>query len=105
MRSRPLFSLVILAFLGAGCAPTSPYRTSMSECRIEAARSEALAKCGQAAVETYPSSNFSVAYLELTDQGLFHRRGQLDKALELVGKPSATPTNVVVFVHGLPAHP
>lgn len=45
------------------------------------------------------SYRIPVAYVEIDEQGYFQDRGQIDRALTLVGE-DGTPQYVVVFVHG-----
>ena len=97
------FAVWCVALFLAGCTSTLPYRTTTSRdaCAIDGdRRAEAAPACSQAMIENRKDKKFSVAYVELTDQGLFHRRDQLDQALQLVRDEPATPTHVVLFVHG-----
>lgn len=82
--------------LFTGCAGHGPFRPKAEACPVDAASQP---DCSAYSVERRP--DFSVAYVELTDQGLFHRRDQLEEALRLVSDTAdRTPTQVVVFVHG-----
>ncbi|MDB5849414.1 MAG: hypothetical protein JWP29_3166, partial [Rhodoferax sp.] len=88
----------VLAGLLAGCARNGPFRPLAETCPVPVT-SATPPDCSAYSVERRP--DFSVAYVELTDQGLFHQRDQLEKALSLVSDTSDnTPTQVVVFVHG-----
>lgn len=90
-------AMLLTTLLLSSCASVAPHRTVMESCNAD--RNEKSSACSKSSVERY--SNYSIAYVELTDMGLFHRRDQLKMAMDLVQQSEKEgPTHVVVFVHG-----
>lgn len=93
MRRSILFFSVAL-FTLTSCSSQYPYRAGNAATETFMADPKTCPELTTAARYTIP-----VAYLEIDDQGYFQDRGQIDRALAILGDPGK-PKYVVVFVHG-----
>jgi pimeloyl-ACP methyl ester carboxylesterase len=96
---RIFLALAWLALM-AGCSSTVGYRFDAAgtcDLTVTTARSAPVA-CMTASLEKH--RQFDIAYVELTDQGLFQNRAQFDRVRSLLDLEKDKSINVVVFVHG-----
>lgn len=85
-----IFFLIIGLCVGiCGCTSTAPYRSCFAHVNLD---------CKAESVEE--KNGIPIAYVELTDQGLFQDRKQLTNALALLQNLAGQELNIVVFVHG-----
>jgi hypothetical protein len=96
---RALLAVAWLALL-SGCSATIGYRLdTMGTCDLTTTLArDAPAACKTASLEKHPT--FDIAYVELTDQGLFQNRAQFDRVRRLLNEEKDKSLNIVVFVHG-----
>jgi pimeloyl-ACP methyl ester carboxylesterase len=112
MRSMTAYVVAFLSLTAAGCSSVDMHRSCIGEvCELaETAGSDAPKQCANA-TKTDPrklcekasiehAKDFAIAYVELTDQGLFYDREQLNAALNLLQVKGEKSLEVVVFVHG-----
>lgn len=104
--------LAVVVTLLSACAQTTLYRPLVGPREVcdlpepDAVEASKLEGCRNAAVETVGHTvdnhkeRFEIAYIEFTDQGWLQKRGQLDRAFELLHKSDSKPLQVVVFIHG-----
>jgi len=91
-RSILVFSVAL--FTLTSCSSQYPYRAGNAATETFMADPKTCPELTTASRYTIP-----VAYLEIDDQGYFQDRGQIDRALAILGGPGK-PKYVVVFVHG-----
>lgn len=92
MRFATACLLLVLLAMASGCTSTAPYWRA---CDIAASSGAA---CRESSVER--TQDFPVAYVELSDQGLFHDRKQMSAALDLLRGEGEQVLEIVLFVHG-----
>jgi pimeloyl-ACP methyl ester carboxylesterase len=90
-----LVASILTSLMAAGCAPHVAYRAGREAVQTVTAAD----LTGRCLTGTPSGRSFPIAYVEIDEQGYFHDRGQVQRALDLVGAPG-NPKYVVVFVHG-----
>lgn len=112
MRSMTACVVAFLSLTAAGCSVVAMHRSCIGEvCELgETAGNAALKQCANATTidprklcekaSIEHVKDFAIAYVELTDQGWFYDRKQLNAALNLLQAKGEKSLEVVVFVHG-----
>lgn len=112
MRSMTTCVMAFLSLMVAGCSSVDMHRSCIGNvCELggaagndapkqcaNATTSDPRKLCEKASIEQ--AKDFAIAYVELTDQGWFHDRKQLNAALNLLQPKGEKILEVVVFVHG-----
>lgn len=94
MLTRRLILPVVSALVVAGCAPQTSYRSGNRAAEFVVADPSLCPELTSVSPHRLP-----VAYVEIDEQGYFHDRGQVERALALI-TDAGKAKYVVVFVHG-----
>lgn len=95
MRLLMTCQILLLAML-IGCTSTTPYRNGGVQAGDPASTQPS--SCRNS-VENIDQTR-QIAYVELTDQGLFHDRAQFKAALDLLKSRGEKALNIVLYIHG-----
>lgn len=87
--------IIFLCFIFSGCAQKEIYRSDISECLVTPYN-----QCGASSFQVYNDAGFkySLATVEIDDQGQLQKRDQLDLMLNKL--KSVESALIIVFVHG-----
>ncbi|NOS75139.1 MAG: esterase, partial [Methyloglobulus sp.] len=93
--SKHVSFMVLLWLVLSGCAQDEIYRSDISECLVTPSN-----QCGTSSFQVYNDAGFkySLATVEIDDQGQLQKRDQLDLMLNKLKSEEAAL--IVVFVHG-----
>ncbi|CDI04240.1 putative Esterase/lipase/thioesterase family active site:lipase (Class 3) [Candidatus Competibacter denitrificans Run_A_D11] len=89
---------ILLLTMMVGCTSTESYRKVYSVQEGEPASTQP-SSCRNS-VENIDKTQHQIAYVELTDQGLFHDRAQFKTALDLLKSRGEKALNIVLYIHG-----
>jgi len=100
MRLVNRLAVILVSVMITSCATVDPYRPDITtDCQLTVvAVEEASPECRRAAIER--TKEFDIGYVEFSDQGWLHERGQLTRTLKLLRESEPRDLQIVVFVHG-----